>query len=152
MTARQRWGLTAACVLSAALLAACSASTTANGASSTAGGSASGSAKPAVCATADDLKASLADLGNVNIKQNGTSAVSAQLTKIQQKLQKLKTDAHGQYATQIDALTTALSSLSTNLSAAGSNLNTTTLTALASSIGSVVSAGTSLVTAVSNTC
>jgi len=134
--------------MSAALLAACSSSTTSSGAS----GSASGSAQPAVCKTVNDLKASLADLKNVDIKQNGTSAVSAQLTKIQQELQALKTDAHGQYATQIDALMTALSGLSASLSAAGSHLNTSTVTALASSVATVVSAGTNLVTAVSNTC
>jgi uncharacterized phage infection (PIP) family protein YhgE len=150
MTARQRLGLAIACVMSAAFLAACSSSatTTANNASATAGGS----ARPAVCQTANDLKASLQDLKNVNVKENGTSAVSAQLTKIQQELQTLKTDAHGQYATQLDALSAAASGLSASLSAAGSHLNGTTVTALASSIASVVSAGTSLVTTVSNTC
>lgn len=148
MTARQRLGLATACVMSAAFLAACSSSTTTNGASATA----SGSAQPAVCKTANDLKASLQDLKNVNVKENGTSAVSAQLTKIRQELQTLKTDAHGQYATQLDALSAAVSGLSASLSAAGSHLNSTTVTALASSIASVVSAGTSLVTTASNTC
>jgi uncharacterized phage infection (PIP) family protein YhgE len=150
MTARQRLGLAIACVMSAAFLAAwsSSATTAANNASATAGGS----ARPAVCQTANDLKASLQDLKNVNVKENGTSAVSAQLTKIQQELQTLKTDAHGQYATQLDALSAAASGLSASLSAAGSHLNGTTVTALASSIASVVSAGTSLVTTVSNTC
>lgn len=140
--------------MAVAFLAACNSSstTTSTATSNGAGGAASASAKPAVCATVNDLKASLADLKNVNIRQNGTSAVSDQLTKIQQELQKLKTDAHGQYATQIDALTTALSGLSASISAAGSHLDTTTLTALASSVASVVSAGTNLVTTVSNTC
>lgn len=148
MTARQRLGLATACVMSAAFLAACSSSTTTSDASATA----SGSAQPAVCKTASDLKSSLLDLKNVNVKENGTSAVSAQLTKIQQELQTLKTDAHGQYAAQLDALSAAVSGLSASLSAAGSHLNSATVTALAASIASVVSAGTSLVTTVSNTC
>ena len=141
--------------MAVAFLAACSSSTTGNGAGASASGSvksASGSGQPAVCKTANDLKASLQDLKNVNVKENGTSAVSAQLTKVKQELQTLRTDAHGQYATQVDALSTALSGLSTSLSAAGSHLNSTTVTALASSIASVASAGTNLVTTVSNTC
>ena len=153
MTARQRWGRAAACVMAVAFLAACSSTTTGNGgAASASAKSDTGSPKPAVCQTANDLKASLQDLKNVNIQQDGTSAVSAQLTKIQQELQTLKTDAHGQYATQVDALSTAVSGLNASLSAAGSHLNSTTVTALASSIASVASAGTNLVTTISNTC
>ena len=134
--------------MAATFLAACSSGTTSNGAST----AASGTAQPAICKSASDLKASLQDLKNVNVKENGTSAVSAQLTKIQQELQTLKNDAHGQYATQIDALSTALSGLSASLRAAGSHLDSTTVTAVASSVASVASAGTNLVTIVPNTC
>jgi hypothetical protein len=45
---------------------------------------------------------------------HGISAVSDQLSKIQQELSTLKTDAKGQYSTQIDDLSTALSTAVSN--------------------------------------
>lgn len=121
-------------MIAAALLTACSGS------------------KPAVCTDAANLKTSVQDLKNVNVRENGVSAVSDQLSKIQQQFSTLKTDAKGQYSTQIDDLSKALSSLSSSVTAAKGNVNTGTLSAVAAAAGSVVSAGNNLVTAVSNTC
>jgi hypothetical protein len=98
------------------------------------------------------LNISVQDLKNVNVGENGVSAVSDQLSKIQQQFSTLKTDAKGQYSTQIDDLSKALSSLSSSVTAAKGNVNTGTLSAVAAASGSVVSAGNNLVTAVSNTC
>ncbi len=74
----------AACVLSAAaFLAGCSSTTTtAAGSGSTASPAASGTSP--VCKSADALKASTEGLKNVNIRANGTAAISAQFTKIKQ--------------------------------------------------------------------
>ena len=91
-------------------------------------------------------------LKDINITAGGTSAVSAQLTKIQQQFNVVKSDAHGHFSPQITNMSNALSTLSSSLSAARANLNSGTLTALAAAAGSVVTAGNSLVTAVSNTC
>jgi hypothetical protein len=158
-------GLITASVLAAAFLAACSSSTTSEpaGAGTTTSVSAKATAttsasvkatgtNAALCTSAANLKTSLHDLKNVNVRQNGTSAVSAQLTKIEQQLQTLKADAHGQYSAQIDSLSTALSGLKASLSAAGSQPNSTTLAAVGSSVAAVYTAGTALVTAVSSTC
>ncbi|TVZ01346.1 hypothetical protein EAS64_34320 [Trebonia kvetii] len=87
-----------------------------------------------------------------NITANGLSAVQDEVTKIQQRLQTLKTDAHGGFAPQIDALSSALSTKNTNLSAARANFNGGTLAALASSAALVVTAGKNLVTTVTNNC
>ena len=105
----------------------------------------------AVCKSAAGLKASIAGLKNINVS-GGTSAVSNQLIAIQQNLQTLKADAHGEFSTQVDALSSALSKLTSSLDAAKASLNAGTVSALASAAGSVVTAGTSLVTAVQNTC
>ena len=43
----------------------------------------------------------------MNVRENGVSAVSDQLSKIQQQFSTLKTDAKGQYSTQIDDLSKA---------------------------------------------
>jgi uncharacterized phage infection (PIP) family protein YhgE len=106
----------------------------------------------AVCKSAADLKASITGLKDINIRANGTSAISSQVTKIKQDLGTLKTDAHGEFSTQVDALSSALSKLTSSLDAAKASLNAGTLSALASAAGSAVTAGTSLVTAVQNTC
>jgi capsule polysaccharide export protein KpsE/RkpR len=87
-----------------------------------------------------------------NIRANGLSALEDQIRKIQQQLQTLRTDAHGEFAPQIDALTSALSTLNANLDAARANVNGGTLAALASSAASVVTAGKNLATAVTNHC
>jgi hypothetical protein len=105
-----------------------------------------------VCKSAADLKASITGLKDINIRANGTSAVSAQFTKIEQAFNALKADAQGQFSPQVNALSSALDKLGSSLNAAKASLNAGTLTALASAAGSVVTAGTNLVTAVSNTC
>ena len=147
-----------AAVVAAAFLAGCSsAATSGTGtasatASSSASASASASDKAAVCASAGKLKDDVVALKDVNIRANGTSAVSAQLTKIQQQLDVVRSDAQGQFAPQITGLQDAVSRLSSSLSAAKGNLNGGTLTTLAAAVGTVVTAGNSLVSAVSGTC
>ena len=161
--------LCAACVVATAFLAGCSsASTSASSApassapassapassapASSAAASATASAKAAVCASVGKLKDDVVGLKDINIRANGTSAVSAQLTKIQQQFDVVKSDAHGQFSPQITAMSNALSKLSSSLTAARENLNSGTLATLAASVGAVVTTGNSLVSAVSNTC
>jgi hypothetical protein len=144
MMARRVSGLAVACVMAGAFLTACS--------SSTSSSASDGTSKPAVCTDVAHLKTSVQDLKNVNVRANGASAVSDQLSKIEQQFNTLKTDAKGQYSTQIDALSEALSGLSSGVNAAKGNVNGATLSAVAAAAGSVVSAGNNLVTAVSNTC
>jgi capsule polysaccharide export protein KpsE/RkpR len=147
-----------AAVVTVAFLAGCSSAATSGTGTSTAtsGASASASAsasdKAAVCASAGKLKDDVVALKDVNIRANGTSAVSAQLTKIQQQLDVVKSDAQGQFAPQITGLQSAVSTLSSSLSAAKGNLNGGTLTTLAAAVGAVVTAGNSLVSAISGTC
>ena len=158
--------LCAACVVATAFLAGCSStstSATSAPASSTPASSApagapassaaaSASAKAAVCASVSKLKDDIVGLKDINIRANGTSAVSAQLTKIQQQFDVVKSDAHGQFSPQITNLSNAVSTLGSSLTAARENLNSGTLATLAASVGAVVTTGNSLVSAVSTTC
>ena len=89
---------------------------------------------------------------NVSITENGLSAISDQITKIKQQLQTLKTDAKGQYDTQINDLTNALNSLSSSFDAARASPSVSTLATLASSVPAVITAGQNLITEVSGTC
>ena len=92
------------------------------------------------------------DLRNINVRANGISAVSAQLTKIQDELKTVKANAGNHYSTQITDLSNALTGLGSSLTAARESLNAGTLTAVASAVGAVVTAGNNLVSAVSSTC
>jgi TolA-binding protein len=119
---------------------------------SSAAASATTSGNAAVCASVGKLKDDIVGLKDINIRANGTSAVSAQLTKIQQQFDVVKSDAHGQFSPQITNLSNAVSTLGSSLTAARENLNSGTLATLAASVGAVVTTGNSLVSAVSNTC
>lgn len=151
--------LCAACVVATALLVGCSStSTSASSApassapASSAAASATASANAAVCASVSKLKDDIVGLKDINIRANGTSAVSAQLTKIQQQFDVVKSDAHGQFAPQITNLSNAVSTLGSSLTAARENLNSGTIATLAASVGAVVTTGNSLVSAVTSTC
>ena len=89
---------------------------------------------------------------NVSITENGLSAISDQITKIKQQLQTLKTDAKGQYDTQVNDLTNALNSLSSSFDAARASPSVSTLATLGLSVPAVITAGQNLVTEVSGTC
>jgi outer membrane murein-binding lipoprotein Lpp len=136
MIARRCSGAAAALVVAVALLAGCG----------------SASSTPAVCTDAANLKSAVLSLKDTDVRTGGLSAISDELTKIQQQLDTLKNSAKGQYSTQITDLSNALSGLSSSLGAARDTLNAGTLSALASAAGSVVTAGNNLVTAVSHTC
>lgn len=135
MIAKSCNGLTLAFVVFVALLAGCGSS-----------------GKPAVCTSVAGLKTDVQNLKDTNVRTEGLSAVSDRLTKVQQQLDTVKSDAKGQYSTQISDLSNALSALSSRVGAARDNLNGGTLTAMASAAGTAVQAGNKLVTAVSNTC
>lgn len=140
-------GSALACVVVVSFAAGCSSTSTAS-----APVSASASAKTAVCQSAADLRKSVTSLKDADIKANGLTAIQDQVTTIEQQFQEFKGDAKGQYAPQTNALSSALSTLSSNLDLAKGNPNASTLTTLASSAVTVVTAGKNLVTAVTNTC
>lgn len=134
MIARQCSGVIAAVAVAAALLAGCS------------------SSPPAVCTDVANLKASVTGLKDIPINSGALSAIQADLTKIEQQLTTLKNDAKGQYATQINDLSTALSGLSSSVTAAKDSPSAGTIAAVGSAAGAVVTAGNNLVTAVTHTC
>jgi hypothetical protein len=168
MIARGCKVLCAACVVATAFIAGCGSTSTsasstpasstpassapASSAAASGTASATASANAAVCASVSKLKDDIVGLKDINIRANGTSAVSAQLTKIQQQFNVVKSDAHGQFSPQINALSSALSGLGSSLTSARDNLNTSTLSALALAVGSVVTAGNSLISTVTSTC
>jgi outer membrane murein-binding lipoprotein Lpp len=115
-------------------------------------GCSSASSTPAVCTDVANLKTSVTGLKDINVKEQGVSAVTDELNKIKGQLTTLKNDAKGQYSSEIDAMSTAIDGLTTSINAAKGSANATTLGAVATAAHGVVTAGNNLITAVSHTC
>ena len=87
------WGLAAA-VAVAAVLSACG-----------------GSSKPGYCAKTADLKKSIQDLGNVNIVQGGTNALTSALSSIQSNASAVVNSAKSDFPDQTAAISSSIDTL-----------------------------------------
>lgn len=70
-----------------------------------------GSSKPSYCAKQTELKDSVKALGEVNIVQGGTSAVSSALKKVETNASELVEAAKSEFPTQTEAIDTSLTAL-----------------------------------------
>jgi gas vesicle protein len=73
-----------------------------------------------LCSDVDALKSSTQDLKNVDVVQNGTSALQSALDQVKSDASKLADSAKTEFKPQVDALTSALSSLGTAVKHIGS--------------------------------
>jgi hypothetical protein len=135
----RRWVLVPAAALALAPLAAgCTSSST--------------SSKPAYCADASQLKASVNALGNVTINVHDLSSVNTAVSKVQADAKKFATDAKSAYPSQTTALQNSVSSLETSVKSAVSQPSVTTVAAVVSSVSQVKTAADNLQTAVKGKC
>jgi hypothetical protein len=70
-----------------------------------------GSDKPAYCSDRSDLEQSVKDLGNVDLKAGGTSALEAQLKKVDADAAKLESSAKSSFPAETAALQSTVSAL-----------------------------------------
>lgn len=70
-----------------------------------------GSSKPAYCSDQSDLEQSVKDLGNVDLKTGGTSALNTQVEKVKSDATKLASSAKSDFPTQTAALESSVSAL-----------------------------------------
>ena len=110
------------------------------------------SSKPAYCTAAANLKTSVSDLGNVNVRQNGLSSLQTALNSVQTNATTLASEAKSTFGPQITALQNAVSSLSTAIKSATGQPSVTAATAVASSVAQVKSTASSLQSAVAGKC
>jgi hypothetical protein len=110
------------------------------------------SSKPAYCTDAANLKTSVSDLGNVNVRQNGLSSLQTALNSVQTNASTLASEAKSTFGPQITALQNALSSLSTAIKSATGQSPVTAATAVASSLSQVKNSASALQTAVAGKC
>jgi len=138
-------------VLTGAVLAACSDSGSDSSASS--GTSASGtSSSAAVCDSADDLRTSLAALGDVDVVSQGTDALQQAFATVRTDLSDLGDQARGQFSGEVTAAEAAADDVQEALDAALAAPSAQTLGAAATAVGGLVTDAGALVTAVTSTC
>jgi ABC-type transporter Mla subunit MlaD len=102
------------------------------GCSSEGTSSSEGTDPPAVCSSTDALQASMADLRDVQVVENGTAALEDAVASVRSDLQRVVDDASSQYATQVDDLQSSFDALQAAAGAArdapsSDTLNTVTL-------------------------
>jgi hypothetical protein len=103
------------------------------------------SASDASCAARDELQAAISDLSNVDVVRNGTSAITAALTRIKSALGEVRSTAGTDVQPQVDAFQQSLDQLQTALAG-----GTSQVAAIVRSIGEVTSTGATLLTSLRN--
>jgi ABC-type Zn uptake system ZnuABC Zn-binding protein ZnuA len=114
--------------------------------------SAESSAPPAVCSSTEALQASVADLEDVQVVENGTAALQEAVTSVRSALQEVVDDATSEYATQVDGLQASFDALQT---AAGTALDTpsaASLSGVTSSAGALADDVSAFAQDVASTC
>jgi hypothetical protein len=112
---------------------------------STSGGGAT-TLPSSVCSQATALKQSLQDLKNVNVVQNGTSALSDAVATVKSNANALSESTHGQLKPQVDALQASLDQLESAIRNVGSG----GLTPVTNALSSVTDAANGLSQGVKN--
>jgi hypothetical protein len=108
--------------------------------------------QPAVCDSLDAVRASVDDVMDANVSENGLSQVSTSLSALKQSLQQLGTEARTQFESQITSVRTAADQLSTSVSAAKADPTAATLGVVRDAMTSLGEAVNSLGTAMADTC
>jgi hypothetical protein len=111
-----------------------------------------GSSPPAYCTASSQLKTSVHDLGQVNVRKNGLSSLQAALSKVQTSAHTFIADAKGAFPSQITALKNSLSSLETSIKSAKGQPPLTAVETVASSLTQVKNSASDLENAASAKC
>jgi hypothetical protein len=110
------------------------------------------SSKPAYCTDAANLKASVSNLGNVNVAQNGLGSLQSALSSVQTNANSFASDAKSAFPSQTTALQNSVSSLGAAITSAKGQPPLTAAAAVASSVAQVKTSASALQSAVSGTC
>jgi hypothetical protein len=111
-----------------------------------------GSSKPGYCSDKSNLEQSVKDLGNVDLKSGGTSALEAQLKKVESNANALVSSAKSDFPTETAALESSVSALGTAIKALPSSPSVQQLAPIAVDIKNVANAVTSFADATKSKC
>lgn len=112
-----------------------------------------GSDDPAVCGSANDLKASIEDLPPADITSaDAVADLKAALQDVKSDVDTVKADAEAEFSTQLGAVDSAYTALSTAVDGAQADPSPATLTAAGAALSTFVTDAKALVSAVESTC
>jgi len=103
------------------------------------------SASDASCAARDELQAAISDLANVDVVRNGTSSITAALTRIKNALGQVRATAGADVQPQVTAFQQSLDQLQAAITG-----GTSQAAAIASAARDVASTGSTLITSLGN--
>ena len=112
----------------------------------------SSSSKPSYCAQQEELKKNVKALGEVNVVQGGTSAITTALQKVESSAKGLVEAAKSEFPTQTQALNTSISELSKSVQGLSSSSSAATIAAIPAQVVAVGSAVSQLASATSSKC
>jgi hypothetical protein len=157
-----RWQAAAVAAGAALLVAACgsngslygggSASTAPATPSSAAPSAAAPGPTSALCQDAAALRSSIKTLTDVNVGQGMGDELKSDLADVRAKLKALKTQAHGQWQSQTNALSASLDKVQTAVSNLTSNPSASTVSATVSALRDVSASAGSLLSAIGTKC
>jgi hypothetical protein len=116
------------------------------------GGCADDESRPAVCDSYDAVQASVDDLRNANISENGLSQVRTDLKELRHGLEQLLDDARANFQTQVDPIRLATDELATAVATARSEPTAMTLAAVGDAAAWLRETVHRLGTAMADTC
>ncbi len=111
-----------------------------------------GGDQPAVCDDFDALQSSVENLKDIQVSENGLTALSPALTQIKKDIQQLVADAEAEFGDDASKVKAAVTSLQSSVAAAKSDPTATALSAVGTAVGGVQSSLVALRDAVSGTC
>jgi hypothetical protein len=117
-----------------------------------AGSSAAAPSSADVCASADALRGSLTALGQVPVVQEGTDALAAAWTAVEEDWAQLADDASTQYAEDVDGVQAAADAVRSALDEAQGQPSAQTLGAAAAAVGVFLQGAGALADEVGSTC
>jgi len=154
--ARMPWRSPAIAVLTVGLLVAgCSSSGSSGGGGGSSGGSNTGgsaSATPAYCPAADQLKTSVAALGQVDVAKNGVSSLTSALTEVEASAKTFADEAKSTFEPQTTALKQSLTALDSAVTAAKDQSPATAAKTVLAPLAQVKNSASDLLGAVSGRC
>jgi hypothetical protein len=108
--------------------------------------------QPDVCTSMDALEASVDNLKNVQLGENGLAEVETYLTQIRDDITDVTDAAKEQYSSEVDAVTDAVDDIDEVLRIAKDQPSAATLRPLAEGVTALASGLTALQRAVSDSC
>lgn len=107
---------------------------------------------PAVCADVDALKASVAEVTDLEIDRGALSTLQESLAQVRSDLGKVRDDAKDEYAVEIDAVAAAAESVSSSLEVATTSPSAQAIADIGASVRAVGASLSALEDAVGSTC